>query len=98
MTDNALLANLIMDKFRKGTTGGSRKRRRTRSKVTKKKRTKHWKLIKLPSGMFYKMAKKGWIGTPSGRYVRDTSENRAKYQSELEYEPGATDVPFAPEL
>lgn len=96
MTDNALLANLIMDKFKKST--GPRRRRSSRRKPGKKakKRTRRWKLVKLPSGLKIQVAKAGWLQTPQGRYVRDTVANRAKHYPELSYAPGATDVPLPP--
>lgn len=100
MTDNALLASLIMDKFRHTATGGAKratrrraaKGTRTRGRGKGRRVSKKSKLVKLPSGLFIRMPKKGYMATPSGRFVRDTAANHAKYYPEIVYEPGATDV------
>lgn len=96
MTDNALLANLIMDKFK--APRGAPKRRRASRKPSKKgkgkRKTRRWKMVKLPSGVQIKVAKKGWLQTPAGRYVRSTIENLQRYynMADADYEPGATDL------
>lgn len=96
MTDNALLANLIMDKFKTARAPARRRstRRKATKKTSKKRRTRRWKMVRLPSGMKIQVAKKGFLQTPSGRYVQDTYANRMRYFPETMYEAGATDVPF----
>lgn len=79
---SALLSSLIMDKLNKVSTGTKRKRRSS-SKGGKKKKTdskkKRWTMKKLANGLYEKQPKKGWMVTPAGRYVRDTTANREKY-------------------
>ncbi len=45
-------------------------------------------MLKLPSGASIKVAKSGFLQTPTGRYVRDTVQNRLKYYPAAEYAEG----------
>ena len=102
MTESALLASLIMDKFhaaqRKPLSGPRKRRARATKGKGKKgkgrgkkgKKGKSYKLVTLPSGLMAKVAKRGYMQNANGRFVKISRASLAALRAQDGYDLGAT--------
>lgn len=87
MASTALETALIMDKLKAGSRAPRRKRRSSRAPLKKKKKTTRrytYQESENMPGMYMKVAKKGFLQTPAGRYVKATIANLQRYYPALE--------------